>query len=216
MPSCDAALRNGDCCGWEQGELITLLFEAWAAQVCCASFENDKRLSEEHGFVLQHRSFARLNHRRLLRFCLVFFILGLCSSLGSAALFSDSQTLVLCCPREGDWSEEQREGDWSEHQPLARKGHGGIALSTVPEQRLQAPRHLMAPQHGRGFAKRKFISKPPPSPGDFAFSRAFQHPNKEEVRPSERAGRRGGGTEGCLQRVVLTQAAACRASERAY
>lgn len=73
MPGCGAALHNGDCCGWEQGELITLLFEAWAALLCCASFKNDKRLSKERSFVLRRGSFACLNHRRPLRFCFVLF-----------------------------------------------------------------------------------------------------------------------------------------------
>lgn len=108
MPGCGAALHNGDCCGWEQGELITLLFEAWAALLCCASFKNDKRLSKERSFVLRRGSFACLNHRRPLRFCFVFFILGLRLNLGSTALFSDSQTPILCHPREGHWTEHQR------------------------------------------------------------------------------------------------------------
>lgn len=34
MPGCGAALHNGGCCGWEHGELITLLFEAWSALLC--------------------------------------------------------------------------------------------------------------------------------------------------------------------------------------
>lgn len=70
MPGCSAALHIRDCCGWEQGELITLLFEAWTALLCCASFKNDKHLSKEHSFVLWCGSFAHLNHRRLLNlFC---------------------------------------------------------------------------------------------------------------------------------------------------
>lgn len=49
MPSCGAALHNGDCCGWEQGELITLLSEACAALRRRASFRNDKHSPKEHG-----------------------------------------------------------------------------------------------------------------------------------------------------------------------
>lgn len=103
VPGCGAALHNRDCCGWEQGELITLLFEAWAALLCCASFKNDKRLSKESSFVLQHGSFACLNHNRPLRF--VFCILGLCLSLGSTS------RLALT-----DWHSMPREGHWPKHR----------------------------------------------------------------------------------------------------
>lgn len=49
MASCGATLHNGDCCGWEQGELITLLSEACAALLCCANSRNDKHSPREHG-----------------------------------------------------------------------------------------------------------------------------------------------------------------------
>lgn len=85
MPGCGAALHNGDCCGWEQGELITLLFEAWAALLCCASFKNDKRLSKERGFGLWHRSFAHLNYRRCRGFVLFSLYLA-CTGTWAAQL----------------------------------------------------------------------------------------------------------------------------------
>lgn len=74
MPSCGAALHNGDCCGWEQGELITLLSEACAALRRRASFRNDKHSPKEHGefFFPGVSCFAGLNHRKLLSFLLCF------------------------------------------------------------------------------------------------------------------------------------------------
>lgn len=105
MPGCSAALHIGDCCSWEQGELITLLFEAWTALLCCASFKNDKHLSKECSFVLRHGSFACLNHRRLLNLCFVFFILGLHLTWTSPLSFRTHREQF--CATEGgtlDWA----------------------------------------------------------------------------------------------------------------
>lgn len=153
MPGCSAALHNRDCCGQEQGELITLLFEAWAALLCCASFKNDKRLSKERSFVLGHGSFARLNHRRPLSF--VFFMLGLCLNLGSVALFRLTDTSFMLSKGK----------TLDQASVLATKHHGVTALSTIPESRLPSPQNSRASRHRRGFAKRHFISKPTPLRG---------------------------------------------------
>lgn len=120
MPGCSAALHIGDCCGWEQGELITLLFEAWTAPLCCASFKNDKHLSKECSFVLQRGSSAHLNHRRLLNLCFVFFILGLHLNLGITALLLDSKQFCAIWGRDTGPSTE-----------LATKCCGVPVLSTV-------------------------------------------------------------------------------------
>lgn len=158
MPGCSAALHIGDCCGWEQGELITLLFEAWTALLCCASFKNDKRLSKERSFVLWHGSYARLNHRRLLNLCFVFFILGLHLNLDITALFSDSQRAILCHLREGHWTK-----DCAGHKvPWCH------CAQHCPRVGLLPPRHITALQPRQGFAKRKFIPNHPFSE-DFAF-----------------------------------------------
>lgn len=135
-----------------------MLFEAWTALLCCASFENDKRLSKECSFVLWHGSYARLNHRRLLNLCFVFFILGLHLNLDITALFSDSQRAILCHLREGHWTE-----DCAGHKvPWCH------CAQHCPRVGLLPPRHITALQPRQGFAKRKFIPNHPLSE-DFAF-----------------------------------------------
>lgn len=163
MPGCGAALHNGDCCGWEQGELITLLFEAWAAQLCCASFKNDKRLSKERGFVLRAQEFCPFKSQEAAKFLFCF--------LHTWPTLEPGQHRSLFGLTDTDFMPSERRTP-EQTSALATKRHGVIALSTVPECRLLSPRHITALQHGQGFAKHKFISKPPP-PWRFCFQGHF-------------------------------------------